>query len=286
MNIFDLGGHSEYYSCSGLFIAASGIFLVCVDSSDFKTQSFHEEYYCRIGCYIDFISQTTFEHKVPAKVVLVATKVEHSEEEKVRDWLQTMLNHTKDHLMRIETKCYLLDEIIRTSSKRVSKDMMDEICTKLSILCSETFKMGGSEVIPKSWLKFLDELKKTPWTTLNEAKRLWTLIVENDWTSDEGESVSSADIDILNKLTELISSVNFQMRPKKETLRIQKTQESKRSAKAGASLIRPGPPAIEKKRTNTFVTKSQQNIAQSEHPSIQVLHFFYTSWRHSVVQRQ
>ena len=63
MNIFDLGGHSEYYSCSGLFIAASGIFLVCVDSSDFKTQSFHEEYYCRIGCYIDFISQITFEHK-------------------------------------------------------------------------------------------------------------------------------------------------------------------------------------------------------------------------------
>ena len=155
--------------------------------------------------------------------------------------------------------------------------MINDICSKLSIICShEAFKMRGSEVIPKSWLKLLDKLKQSPWTTLNGAKEAWTEIRSADTLSDADESVSTTEIDVLKKLTEFVSSPNMRTVPKNTSHRSRKARQSgdKISTKVDTSADLLFKPPVVDRKDKGLVSKSKNEERSPKSEHFQILEFF------------
>ena len=75
IKMVDFGGHSEYYSCSSLFIDSHGVFVICVDSNAFDDVTIKDRFFSLVGSYIDLISETSCSPGISPKILLVATKV-------------------------------------------------------------------------------------------------------------------------------------------------------------------------------------------------------------------
>ena len=78
-------------------MASSGLFLVCFDSSNLKAQEVSgDEYYARVGTYLDLVTQTAALANIKPKIMLVATKLESLD--RCQGSLEKILDLAKAHL--------------------------------------------------------------------------------------------------------------------------------------------------------------------------------------------
>ena len=125
IKLFDMGGHTEYYACSSIFFSTSGLFLICFDSSLLKQIHVGDAYYRGVGTFVDLISQTSARSEIKLKIALVATKSETTESSEESQ--KKLLAVTAHHLVSLSAKVYLLNEVIMTSSKKVTRGILDHI---------------------------------------------------------------------------------------------------------------------------------------------------------------
>ena len=83
-------------------MASTGLFLVCFESSTLKLALLENEYYSRVGTYLDLINQTAAVAGIKPKIMLVATKVENPEE--CQECLDMVLSRAKDQLSSVSSE--------------------------------------------------------------------------------------------------------------------------------------------------------------------------------------
>ena len=96
-------------------MASSGLFLVCFDSSNLPLEVSGDEYYAWVGTYLDLITQTAAMADIKPKIMLVATKLENPD--KCQGSLDKILTLARAHLGSISPECFLVADILKTSSK-------------------------------------------------------------------------------------------------------------------------------------------------------------------------
>ena len=200
LKIIDLGGHQDYFSCSTLFIASSGVFLICTDSLSLEEKKLEDEYYSRIGTYVDQICQATVDSKIKPKIVILATKAE--DVNKNQQMLDTLLSMTKDHLSSIEIDTLLIDEVFITSSKHVTKEKLEEIYGKISALWSdEKVKPSNFTSKPFSWFQILNQLKTSSSVTLRDVKKVFNQVNEQNAGAT---NISEQEVEDLEKFKDIL----------------------------------------------------------------------------------
>merc|ERR1712126_479418 len=124
----DMGGHTEYYTSSALFMSSSGVFLITTDGNELiqkKEAELREDksYYSWVGSYVDLIANTAAKAKIQPKIQLVVTKAERKTIEQIRRAGAKILEMTKKHLEAVDGDItfFLVDEIHITSSKHVTR---------------------------------------------------------------------------------------------------------------------------------------------------------------------
>ena len=126
-----------------------------------------KEYYSRLGTYLDLVIQTAALAGIKPKMMLVATKVEDLD--KCKESLVELQGLAKAHLTSINAECFLVGDIMKTSSRIVGEDMFRELYSKVFALCTaEELRTKPLEVIPISWYKLLDALKLLPHVTIDQ----------------------------------------------------------------------------------------------------------------------
>ena len=205
MKIVDMGGHKEYYICSTLFIASSGVFLVCTDSSSLAdVKGVEDEYYSRVGTYLDLITQATAMSGIKPKIVLVATKADGSEV--MEESYEKLLNVVKAHIASRETDCFLVNEVLRTSSKNVTKQSVEEFYGQISALCSDVF-LTAERCAPLSWYQLLEEMQRYPWVTLDQVREM---VKEIERKNAGAENVSEEELKNLEILKTLLTTLTIE----------------------------------------------------------------------------
>ena len=96
IKLLDMGGHHEYFTCSTLFLAHSGFFLVCFNSAALSLRSLKSHYYSSVGTYIDLVHFTTAKARIRPKLALVATQIDKADVEET--FYEDILCMTKEHL--------------------------------------------------------------------------------------------------------------------------------------------------------------------------------------------
>ena len=80
-----------------------------------------KEFYSRVGTYLDLVIQTAALAGIKPKMMLVATKVEDLDN--CKDSLIELQGLAKAHLTSVNSECFLVGDIMKTSSKVVGEDM-------------------------------------------------------------------------------------------------------------------------------------------------------------------
>ena len=201
----------EYYACSSLFFSTSGLFLICFDSLLLqKIQDLDDDYYGNVGTFADLVSQTSSKSGMKLKIALVAMKSEIGEaSQNFEESCAKLLDMTKDHLVKLSADLFLLNEVITTSSKQVTTDILEKLRTKIATLCSdEKLKEGPEETRfrPFSWHKFLDAISQEagPYISVDRAKKLWDK--EKDEVG-EAQNISPEDSRCLEAFQSLVRSI-------------------------------------------------------------------------------
>ena len=158
------GGHQEYFTSSSLFLASTGLFLVCFDSSNLKLEQMKKDYYSRVGTYLDLVDQTAAVAGIKPKIMLVATKVENPEEH--QESIDKVLSLAKDQLTSRNSASFLVDGVLKTSSKDANKKAFEDMYGMVFCLCtSEELRSKPQEAIPTFWFRLLAALKEMSHTT-------------------------------------------------------------------------------------------------------------------------
>jgi GTPase SAR1 family protein len=201
LKIVDIGGHKEYFSASALFVASSGLFLVCFDSN------LEPEYYSQVGTYLDLIDQTVDVAGIKPKIMLVATKVENSDQ--CQESLDKILSYAKEHLNNLSSNSFLVDRVLETSSQIASKEIFQEMYDKVYTLCTEDeLRSKPKEAIPTVWFRLLAALKEMSHTTVDAVIKMLEQI-EAEKTGPE--NIHKEELESLKKLREvvlLLSKIN------------------------------------------------------------------------------
>ena len=192
----DSGGHTEYFSTSTLFVASTGLFLVCFDSSKLQP-----EYYSCVGTYLDLIDQTAAVAGIMPKIMLVATKVENLDQFQ-ESALDKILSYAKEHLESIESNSFLVDGVLRTSSQIASKEIFEEMYGKVYTLCT-AYELSSKpkEAIPTVWFRLMAALKEMSETTVDEVIKMLEQI-EAEQTGPS--NIPSEDLESLKKLRKVV----------------------------------------------------------------------------------
>ena len=95
-----------------------------------------KSYYSWVGSYVDLIANTAAKAKIQPKIQLVATKAEPETTEEIRRAGAEILEMTKKHLEAVDGDItfFLVDEMHITSSKHVTRDLMEHLSLTLSTL--------------------------------------------------------------------------------------------------------------------------------------------------------
>ena len=185
IKVVDMGGHHEYYTSSTLFVAGNGLFLVCFDSSNIEVESDQRKYYSSIGCYVDLIFQVAAKLGVQPKIALVATKVEGPRN--LKEAFDKLLELTKSHLSSRDGDSFLVNGVLETSSKHVTKEGMEEIHQKINSLCRDaSLTEKPIEKMPQSWFELLELMKTVSSMTLERIEKLFENIKKKKTDPQKG----------------------------------------------------------------------------------------------------
>ena len=136
VSFVDFGGHTEYASCSPIFIKEKAVFLICFPVAKLKDEpALDDEYFSSIGTYIQLILENC---DMPI-IFLVATKGDEVKDPAtVKDHLSNVIATAKRQLEAIAKKSknkkpFIFDHVIQTSlSKNADlKSMLDNLMTIL-----------------------------------------------------------------------------------------------------------------------------------------------------------
>ena len=184
-----------------------------------------DQYYGQIGTFVDLVSQTSSKTGMKLKIALVAMQCDSLEG--CSDSEAHLLEITKDHLRDLNSKVFLLKDVIKTSSQCVTREMMENLHKKVALVCSDSqLKAAPEELRPLSWHKFLNAITEFPQMTLEDAKLYW---------EDEGnevgqaENISPAECETLDKLLKIIRA----MIKHEETVSKDTDKESSSKAREG-----------------------------------------------------
>ena len=101
VSFVDFGGHTEYASCSPIFIKEKAVFLICFPVAKFKKESpLDDEYFPSIGTYVQLI----LENCDTPIIFLVATKGDEVKDPSVKGNLSSVLATAKEQLDAIAKK--------------------------------------------------------------------------------------------------------------------------------------------------------------------------------------
>ena len=140
-------------------MASTGLFLVCFDSSNLKLEQMKKDYYSRVGTYLDLVDQTAAVAGIKPKIMLVATKVENPEEH--QESIDKVLSLAKDQLTSRNSASFLVDGVLKTSSKDANKKAFEDMYGMVFCLCtSEELRSKPQEAIPTFWFRLLAALKE------------------------------------------------------------------------------------------------------------------------------
>ena len=237
VKLIDMGGHHEYFSCSSLFVACSGVFLICFDSSVLSRDDLQDAYFGRIGTFVDLVCQTTKMTGIRPKLALVATKMEMSALSE--DSFERILQMTKDHLAYIssQSSVFLVDEVLKTSSAEVTHADLKEFHRKLVTLCShESLRFKPVEIRPLSWHNFLLAIKEAPMISLEEAKQKWWRIKSS--VGEQAANISSGDLVSLAKLRDILQAMVEKDSSSDPVVSSQQSVESQKGLQLTARIIR------------------------------------------------
>ena len=187
-------------------MASTGLFLVCFDSSNLKLEQMKKDYYSRVGTYLDLVDQTAAVAGIKPKIMLVATKVENPEEH--QESIDKVLSLAKDQLTSRNSASFLVDGVLKTSSKDANKKAFEDMYGMVFCLCtSEELRSKPQEAIPTFWFRLLAALKEmshtTCVTTVGEVIKMLQKI--------KAEQTGSPTIpkDVLERLEKLREVINY-----------------------------------------------------------------------------
>ena len=166
MSFIDFAGHSEYVSCSTLFMKKKGVFLICFDTSKLAKleKPIEEGYHPAIGTYFEIVTE-----KCPTPIfMLVANKMDQCKPD-VKDLLAKVLETAREHLESIATrsnrlkKAFLFNEVIETSAADEAQlgSYLENLCGKLSAVCDHKELMDVRlKTIPTVWKDMIGNLRQ------------------------------------------------------------------------------------------------------------------------------
>ena len=169
ISFVDFGGHTEYASCSPIFIKEKGVFLICFLASQFKdAQSLKDEFFPSIGTYIELITENCQE----PIIFLVATQVDHVGEPSLKDRLSSVLQAAQEHLNMIakrsnSKKPFIFHRVYESTlvndltSPDKLKSLLDNLMSNLVAVFGHADLMGVElKAVPKSWRKTVETWKE------------------------------------------------------------------------------------------------------------------------------
>ena len=262
IKLVDMGGHQEYYACSSLFISTSGVFLICFDShllEKAKEGAKEKEgvkakdqvddfYYGSVGTYIDLISNTTEKARLRPKIALVATKTELSSTGK--DYNE-ILDRTKRHLSSVAkgNKVFLVNEVLKTSSAKVSREDLTDFHLRLATLCSDKeLKEEYEEVRPASWQTLLTYLQEHSSLSFDEVVEKWQSMKKSEVLPNEDKlsiNISQEDLELLTKFKTMLEPTLIETSMEEEP-QIQHSDSTSQISESEAPCVQPTTPVVPK----------------------------------------
>ena len=231
VSFVDFGGHTEYASCSPIFIKEKAVFLICFPVAKFKKESaLDDEYFPSIGTYIQLI----LENCDTPIIFLVATKGDEVKDPSVKGNLSSVLATAKEQLDAIAKKSknknpFIFDRVIQTSlNKSDLKPILDDLIVNLVAVFGHSDLMDiQKRAVPKSWRKTIDRWRSTRQKiTIDEAvsefqkmiteNRYWMSKADNFEVSDELDTWRNVAETLVKHSMENSSSLELSPAPKQE----------------------------------------------------------------------
>ena len=169
MSFFDFGGHSEYVSCSTLFMKKKGIFLICFDVNKLVqvANPIASVYHSAIGTYFEIVTEKC----LTPIFFLIATKMDEvkNRSDEVKRVLDEFLAAAREHLCSISKRSqrleavFLFDEIIKSSLRDEDQlgDALENLGSKLVAVCDHKELMDvRPKTIPTVWKDMIENLRQ------------------------------------------------------------------------------------------------------------------------------
>ena len=206
MSLIDFAGHSEYMSCSTLFMKEKGIFLICFDTEKLlrTTEPIQEGYCPAIGTYMEIVTE-----KCPVPIfILTATKMDKCNPMDAEELFGGILETAREHLASISIrsnrlkKAFLYDEVLQTSAadEHSLEDTLGNLRAVLAAICDHRELMDiRLKTIPTVWKEMINSLKDYLQIPVKEIEEKYQSILESNKhilhkISDVEEQFTSSEI--------------------------------------------------------------------------------------------
>ena len=209
MSFVDFAGHSEYVSCSTLFMKNKGIFLVCFDAEKLMQASSKpicHRYHPAIGTYFEIVTEKC----LTPMFFLVATKMDKCKGEDVNKVLNEILETAQEHLGSISKRsnrlkaAFLYNEVIQTSA--ADEDQLEatlgNLSSKLVAVCDHSELMNVRlKTMPTVWKEMIESLRKHLQVSIPEVEQEYFKMLESN----------RRHVDQINQLEEKFSTSEDKM---------------------------------------------------------------------------
>ena len=218
----DFAGHSEYVSCSTLFMTETGIFLICFDIQKFLEVSAEDRYFPSIGTYLELVTDCC-----PAPIfLLVATKMDLCQSPELESKLSEIMDAAKQHLQSVSKRSsrlknvFLFDEVIRTSSAQITKASLEGLSCKFVAICLHKELLDIKlETIPRVWRRMIEKAKSHLKVSINDLVQEYRTM---DMQSDNAKLTE--DVIALKGWEAVVKKIRE--RPRPEILEDQRSQKA------------------------------------------------------------
>ena len=189
----DFGGHTEYASCSPIFIKEKGVFLICFPMSKFKDESaLDNEFFSSIGTYLQLVME-----KCDTPIIfLVATKGDQVKYSSFEAQFSSVIATAREQLEMIARKSknknpFLFDRVFMTSLGQEDaylKFTLGDLMNNLVAVFGHSELMDVKlKAVPKRWRRIINI-----WKSRRQQIRIEEAV-------SEYQQITKADTEWINK---------------------------------------------------------------------------------------
>ena len=190
MSFVDFAGHSEYVSCSTLFMKKKGIFLICFDTEKLMQASkpLNECYHPAIGTYLEIVTE-----KCPTPMFfMIATKMDKCKDVssgKLNQTFNEILKSAQEHLASISKRSnhlkapFLYDKVIQTSAADEDQleTTLENLASVLVAVCDHSELMDVRlKTMPRVWKEMIENLRKHLQVKIHQVKEEYQKMLESN----------------------------------------------------------------------------------------------------------